>query len=130
MRTFCDLRWALREVALERGIIKTTDLWRALNDYGMKLPIPKVYLLMADTPNRLSLRVVAAQSAAVNCTPDELLVRSEGTRPTEPRLRALTRTLPTRGPRRAPATVIVTGPRQVATRSGLWTCGRGAPLIQ
>ena len=75
------LRWALREVAFARGIIKTTDLWRALQDQGVQLSRPQVYRLMAETPERLSLRVLAGLCEVLECSPNDLLVKTEGSRP-------------------------------------------------
>lgn len=83
------LRWALREVAFARGIIKTTDLWRALQDQGVQLSRPQAYRLMAETPERLSLRVLAALCVVLECTPNDLLVRTEGSPPAVPTLRAV-----------------------------------------
>jgi len=83
------LRWALREVAFARGIIKTTDLWRALQDQGVQLSRPQVYRLMVETPERLSLRVLAALCVVLECSPNDLLVRTEGSQPAVPKLRAV-----------------------------------------
>jgi|GEM_PF-1433042 len=80
------LRWALREVAFARGIIKTTDLWRALQDQGVQLSRPQAYRLMAETPERLSLRVLAALCVALECSPNDLLVKTEGSPPDAPKL--------------------------------------------
>lgn len=80
------LRWALREVAFSRGIIKTTDLWRALQEYGVELSRPQVYRLMAESPERLNLRVLAALCDVLGCTPNEILVGMDGPRPAAPTL--------------------------------------------
>jgi len=83
------LRWALREVAFSRGIIKTTDLWRALDEHGVKLSRPQVYRLMVEPPDRLSLRVLAGLCIVLDCGPDDLLVKTGGSQSPEPRLRAV-----------------------------------------
>lgn len=87
------LRWALREVAFARGIIKTTDLWRALDQHGVTLSRPQVYRLMVETPDRLSLRVLAGLCIVLDCSPEDLLVKTADTQPPEPRLRAVNQAL-------------------------------------
>lgn len=81
-------RWALREVAFARGIIKTTDLWRALDEHGVRLSRPQVYRLMAEPPERLSLRVLAALCVVLECGHNDLLVRTDGSPPSIPKLRS------------------------------------------
>lgn len=83
------LRWALREVAFTRGIIKTTDLWRALQDHGVQLSRPQAYRLMAESPERLSLRVLAALCVVLECSPNDLLVETEGNQPADSAVRAV-----------------------------------------
>lgn len=83
------LRWALREVAFSRGIIKTTDLWRELTGVGVNLSRPQVYRLMAETPERMSLRVLAGLCVVLECSPNDLLVKTEGRQPPQPRLSAV-----------------------------------------
>jgi DNA-binding Xre family transcriptional regulator len=83
------LHWALREVAFARGIVKTTDLWRALGEYGIDLSRPQAYRLMAETPERLSLPVLTALCAVLECDPNDLLVKTDGSPPRAPRLRAV-----------------------------------------
>lgn len=83
------LRWALREVAFTRGIIKTTDLWRALDEHGVKLSRPQVYRLMAESPERLNLTVLAGLCVVLDCDPNDLLVRTKGGPPASPHLHAV-----------------------------------------
>ncbi len=66
-------RWQLRERMAERGWWKTTDLAPLLADRGIHLSAAQTYQLVAHTPERLSLDVLAALCDILGCSPAELI---------------------------------------------------------
>lgn len=77
-------RWMLRERMAERGWWKTTDLTPLLAERGIHLSAAQTYRLVAHTPERLSLDVLAALCDILACTPADLIeihaVESRSTR--------------------------------------------------
>jgi DNA-binding Xre family transcriptional regulator len=73
MRRNVGYRWRLREVMAARGLWKTSDLGPLLAERGVALSAAQVYRLVARTPERLSLRTLAALCDIFSCTPDDLI---------------------------------------------------------
>jgi DNA-binding Xre family transcriptional regulator len=67
-------RWQLRERMAERGLWKTTDLAPLLAERGVHLSSTQVYRLVVNTPERLSLDVLAALCDVLGCDPGDLIV--------------------------------------------------------
>ena len=66
-------RWRLRELMAARGMWATTDLAPLLEERGITLSSAQVYRLVAQTPERLSLTILAALCDALGCTATELI---------------------------------------------------------
>jgi len=66
-------RWHLRRLMAERGMFATTDLLPLLAERGVQLSGVQVYRLVAQTPERLNLHVLAALCDILGCTPADLL---------------------------------------------------------
>ncbi len=62
-----DYRWNLRQVMASRGMFATTDLIGPLAQRGIRLSSSQVYRLVAERPERLSLKVLMA------CTMEDLV---------------------------------------------------------
>ena len=75
-------RWLLRERLAERGLWKTTELTPLLAERGILLSAAQTYRLVVQTPERLSLDVLAALCDILGCGPSDLIV-PEGPGPTE-----------------------------------------------
>lgn len=65
--------WKLREVMAQHGMFQTTDLIPHLTERGIELSAVQVYRLVAQTPERLNLTVLAALCDIFDCTPDVLI---------------------------------------------------------
>jgi len=65
--------WHLRRLMAERGMFCTTDLHPHLAARGIELSSVQVYRLVAQTPERLNLRVLAALCDILGCTAGELI---------------------------------------------------------
>ena len=68
-----DYRWNLRAVMATRGMFATTDLIEPLAARGIRLSSSQVYRLVADRPERLSLKVLVALLDILDITMDELI---------------------------------------------------------
>ena len=68
-----DYRWHLRQVMAARGMFSTTDLLAPLSARGIKLSSSQVYRLVADRPERLSLKILMALLDILDCTMEELI---------------------------------------------------------
>ena len=68
-----DYRWRLRQVMAGRGMFATTDLIEPLAQRGIHLSSSQVYRLVAERPERLSLKVLMALLDILDCTMDELI---------------------------------------------------------
>jgi DNA-binding Xre family transcriptional regulator len=68
-----DYRWHLRKVMADRGMFATTDLIGPLAQRGVTLSSSQVYRLVAERPERLSLKVLMALLDILGCSMDELI---------------------------------------------------------
>ncbi len=68
-----DYRWHLRQVMATRGMFSTTDLLGPLAERGIKLSSSQVYRLVADRPERLSLKILMALLDILDCTMADLV---------------------------------------------------------
>lgn len=68
-----DYRWHLRAVMAARGMFATTDLIEPLAARGIRLSSSQVYRLVAERPERLSLKVLVALLDILDTTMDELI---------------------------------------------------------
>jgi DNA-binding Xre family transcriptional regulator len=68
-----DYRWRLREVMAARGMFATTDLRPLLAERGVDLSASQVYRLVAEKPERLSLRTLMALLDILGCTMEDLI---------------------------------------------------------
>ncbi|RVX41510.1 DNA-binding Xre family transcriptional regulator [Nonomuraea polychroma] len=71
--TCMDYRWRLREVMAGRGMFSTTDLRPLLAERGIDLSPSQVYRLVAEKPERLSLRTLMALLDILDCTMEDLI---------------------------------------------------------
>jgi DNA-binding Xre family transcriptional regulator len=68
-----DYRWHLRQVMAGRGMFATTDLIEPLARRGIRLSSSQVYRLVADRPERLSLKILMALLDILGCSVSELI---------------------------------------------------------
>jgi hypothetical protein len=68
-----DYRWHLREVMANRQMFATTDLVGPLAERGIRLSPSQVYRLVAERPERLSLRILMALLDILDTSMDELI---------------------------------------------------------
>ncbi|MGB8020291.1 MAG: helix-turn-helix transcriptional regulator [Candidatus Nanopelagicales bacterium] len=68
-----DYRWHLRAVMASRGMFATTDLIEPLAARGIRLSSSQVYRLVAERPERLSLKVLMALLDILDTTMAELI---------------------------------------------------------
>ena len=68
-----DYRWHLRTVMAGRGMFSTTDLIPLLAERGITLSSSQVYRLVAERPERLSLKILMALLDILDCTMDDLI---------------------------------------------------------
>ena len=68
-----DYRWHLRQVMAGRGMFATTDLIEPLARRGIRLSSSQVYRLVADRPERLSLKILMALLDILDCSMSELI---------------------------------------------------------
>ncbi|MEO3876774.1 helix-turn-helix transcriptional regulator [Nonomuraea sp. B12E4] len=73
MKRQVSYQWRLREVMASHGLFAATDLIPLLEDRGIKLSSVQVWRLVTQTPERLSLPVLAALCDIFTCTPTELI---------------------------------------------------------
>ncbi len=66
-------QWHLRTLMANRGMFSTTDLAPLLAERGVELSAAQVYRLVAQTPERLSLRTLVALCDILGCTPADLI---------------------------------------------------------
>lgn len=66
-------QWHLRTLMAARGMFSTTDLAPLLADRGIALSAAQVYRLVAQTPERLSLRTLVALCDILDCTAADLI---------------------------------------------------------
>lgn len=65
--------WNLRTLMATQGMFSTTDLAPLLAERGVVLSAAQVYRLVAQTPERLSLRTLVALCDILGCTPADLI---------------------------------------------------------
>ena len=68
-----DYRWNLRQAMASRGMFATTDLIGPLAQRGIRLSSSQVYRLVAERPERLSLKVLMALLDILGCTMEDLV---------------------------------------------------------
>lgn len=68
-----DYRWRLRQVMADQGMFATTDLIEPLAQRGIHLSSSQVYRLVAERPERLSLKVLMALLDILGCSMGELI---------------------------------------------------------
>ncbi len=68
-----DYRWHLRTVMATRGMFSTTDLVPLLAERGIHLSSSQVYRLVAERPERLSLKVLMALLDILDCSMADLI---------------------------------------------------------
>jgi DNA-binding Xre family transcriptional regulator len=68
-----DYRWHLRQVMAAQEMFSTTDLVRPLSKRGIKLSASQVYRLVAERPERLSLKVLMALLDILGCSMEDLI---------------------------------------------------------
>jgi DNA-binding Xre family transcriptional regulator len=73
-------RWRLREVMAANGMFHTTDIHPHLAERGVDLSPVQVYRLVAQTPERLNLTVLAALCDILGCTAADLFEPTVETR--------------------------------------------------
>jgi len=65
--------WHLRQIMAARGMFQTSDLVGPLLERGVNLSREQVYRLVTQTPQRLSLDVLAALCDILACGPQDLI---------------------------------------------------------
>ena len=68
-----DYRWNLRQVMAGRGMFATTDLIGPLAERGIRLSSSQVYRLVAERPERLSLKTLVALTDILDCPVGDLI---------------------------------------------------------
>ena len=68
-----DYRWHLRKVMADRGMFATTDLIGPLAQRRIRLSSSQVYRLVAERPERLSLKVLMALLDILDCSLEDLI---------------------------------------------------------
>ncbi|MER7694189.1 helix-turn-helix transcriptional regulator [Streptomyces sp. NPDC097610] len=82
MKRQVSYQWRLREVMATRGIFTASDLSPLLAERGIELSSVQVWRLVTQTPERLSLPVLAALCDILNSTPADLIAtRAENVAP-------------------------------------------------
>jgi len=75
-------QWRLREVMATKGMFNASDLASPLAEHGISLSSVQVWRLVTQTPERLSLPVLAALCDILDVTPAQLIaVKSENISP-------------------------------------------------
>jgi DNA-binding Xre family transcriptional regulator len=68
-----DYRWNLRQVMASREMFQTTDLLEPLAQRAIHLSSSQVYRLVAERPERLSLKILMALLDILGCTMEDLI---------------------------------------------------------
>lgn len=66
-------KWHLRQLMAAHDMWKTPDLAPLLKERGISLSPAQIYRLVAEEPERLSLRTLAALCDIFDCTPNDLI---------------------------------------------------------
>lgn len=82
MKRQVSYQWRLREVMATHGVFAASDLSPLLAERGIELSSVQVWRLVTQTPERLSLPVLAALCDILDVTPAELIAtRAENVAP-------------------------------------------------
>lgn len=82
MKRQISYQWRLREVMATHGMFAATDLEPHLHDRSINLSSVQVWRLVTQTPERLSMPVLAALCDIFDCTPADLIAtRAENVAP-------------------------------------------------
>lgn len=73
MKRQVSYQWRLRETMAVHGMFNASDLVQPLADRGIKLSSVQVWRLVTQTPERLSMPVLAALCDIFDCTPEKLI---------------------------------------------------------
>lgn len=73
MKAKLGYRWNLRMLMAQAGMFATSDLVPLLAERGVVLSATQVYRLVAQDPERLSLRTLMALCDILGCTPNDLI---------------------------------------------------------
>ena len=73
MKAKLGYQWNLRLLMAKQGLFATSDLVPLLAERGVVLSAAQVYRLVAQTPERLSLRTLMALCDILGCTPNDLI---------------------------------------------------------
>jgi len=68
-----DYRWHLRQIMASRDMFATTDLIEPLARRGIRLSSSQVYRLVAERPERLSLKILMALCDILDATMEDLI---------------------------------------------------------
>jgi len=68
-----DIHWKLRQVMAERGLFSTNDLLPLLAERGIQRSRMQVFRIVAEVPERIDRRVLAALCDILGCTPNDLM---------------------------------------------------------
>jgi DNA-binding Xre family transcriptional regulator len=74
MRRHVSYQWRLRLVMAEHGMFATTELVPLLAERGIELSASQVHRLVAGTPERLSLPILAALCDIFQVDPGALII--------------------------------------------------------
>lgn len=82
MKRQVSYQWRLREVMAAHGMFSATDLAAPLTERGIELSSVQIWRLVTQSPERLSLPVLAALCDIFECSPAELIAtRAENAAP-------------------------------------------------
>lgn len=82
MKRQVSYQWRLREVMAAHGMFTATDLAEPLAERGITLSSVQIWRLVTQSPERLSLPVLAAFCDIFGCTPSDLIAtRAEAAAP-------------------------------------------------
>lgn len=73
MKAKLGYRWNLRMLMAQAGMFATSDLVPLLAERGVEFSATQVYRLVAQDPERLSLRTLMALCDILGCTPNDLI---------------------------------------------------------
>jgi DNA-binding Xre family transcriptional regulator len=71
-------KWNLRQIMAANGLWKTSELSPLLEERGAVLSAAQVYRLVANEPERLSLKTLAALCDIFACSPSDLIEITAG----------------------------------------------------
>ena len=66
-------QWHLRQLMAKHNLWKSTDLAPLLRSRGINLSESQVYRLVTHTPERMSMRTLAALCDILGCSPSDLI---------------------------------------------------------